>query len=188
MKTAAILLVLALAGCQITTFETAPLAAAACDPALSGRWLSLGDDGERDGELELRLGGDCRLEVDDLDKGVLRQGAATTLRVAEYGGEHYAWVDAAWLRERFGPEFEAPKSDTYLMRYRVRGDELCLRALDHVAIAHQIIDGDLPGEVHYADHRLSNRITGPATPAVLARRGVFARDELHFKRNPEAAR
>lgn len=180
-------LVLGLAGCQATSFETAPLTATACDPALTGRWLSIDDEGKADGEVEIRVSDDCQLEVDDREKGVARQGPATALFVAEHVGEHFAWVDAAWVRARFAPEVAITDGDIYLMHWRVKSDDLWLRAPDHVAIAHKIIDGDIPGEVHSAEHRLRNRITGPAAPKLLEANDFFDRDELRFRRSKDGA-
>ena len=42
-----------LCACQGTTFQTPPLAAAVCDSALPGRWISINENGRPDGEMVL---------------------------------------------------------------------------------------------------------------------------------------
>ncbi|HEX5755292.1 MAG TPA: hypothetical protein VFY12_02950 [Arenimonas sp.] len=182
MRALALLACLLMAGCQATTFETAPIAAEACDSNLAGRWLSIGDSVDEDGETELRIDADCQLEVIEHENDGPRTGPATTVQVGRHRGHRYAWVEAGWIRERFDAEFDAPASDVHLLRYRIDHDVLHVLGSDDKDLAHRIIDNELRGEVHAADNRLHVRLTGPAQPKLLDTPRLFAGDELRFRR------
>ena len=178
-----------LGACQGTTFQTAPLAESSCDGGLQGRWLSIGDSGnDADGEVELRIGADCRAELDEHEKDGTRTGPSTLVHVGRAGSQSYLWVDAAWALARFGPSRTAPAGDVFVLRYRLRGDRLELQTTDDKAVAHLIIDEKIPGDVQRLDGSLLNRITGGAHPDVLAMPGVFERKRLSFRRGDGQAR
>jgi hypothetical protein len=170
-----------LAGCQATTFERPPLQAIACDPALAGQWSSQGEDGDADGEMVLKIGKDCALEVTENKPDGPVTGEATTFQLGRQGKHSYAWVDANWLMRRFDEDHRPPAGDVYLMRYQLRGDTQ-LWSTDDPPIAHAIIDDKLEGEVIARDERLFNRLTGEQDPAVLDRKGFFDADSGRFKR------
>lgn len=178
----AFLLIGSLAGCQATTFETAPLAAEACDAQLAGRWLSIGEQPSDDGEVELRIDADCRIEVLEHEQSGLRTGVGTTVQVGQQEGQRYAWVPASWLRERFDKDFLTPDGDVFVLRYRVDHDQLHLNFPDEKALAHRIIDGALQGEVRAVDRRLLVRLTGPAQPALLGSPRFFVWESQQFRR------
>ena len=75
---------LALAGCQVTTFEQSPLAALPCDPAVVGEWHSVGDEPSGDGEMILRVSADCQLEIEERTPAGPRTGDATPLFLGEH--------------------------------------------------------------------------------------------------------
>ena len=186
MKTLAVLLLCALGcGCASTSFQSAPLAAdPGCDPALAGNWASVNDAGGPDDEMHLAIGADCSLAVTDRDGGRLREGPATTLSVAHVADQRYAWVSAEWADLRFEAteEFRAPAGDVYLFRYRVAGDTLAVEFVDHKAVAHRLIDGDLKGTVRSGDSALVNRVTEAPGTRMLALPDLFDREARQFRR------
>lgn len=174
-----------LGGCQITAFEQVPVAAQACDPQLTGRWLSVAEDPGKAGEVELRIDADCQLQVDEHKRDGIRKGDGTPFHVGSHGGHDYAWVDAGWARRRFDPEgveLRPMAGDNYLVRLQRQDDLLTLYAPDSTAIAHRIIDGDIPGEVLYDDWRLHNRITGAVQSDLLEQPGFFDAQPITFRR------
>ena len=180
---------LLLGACQGTTFQTAPLAELPCDGGLAGQWLSVDDDKkEADGEVELRIGSDCRMEVDEHERDGTRSGAATFVHTGRAGRQAYLWVDAGWGLARFAPSRTAPAGDVFVLRYRLRGDRLEMQTTDDKVIAHMIIDGRIPGDVNCIDGNLLNRITGDAHPEVLAMPGVFGSKKLRFNRGDGSRR
>ena len=186
MKNLAVLLLCALAsGCASTSFQSAPLAAdPGCDAALPGHWASVNDEGSPNDEMHLAIGADCSLTVTDRDGGRLREGPATTLSVAHLADQRYAWVPAAWADLRFEAteEFRAPAGDIYLFRYRVSGDTLAVEFVNHKAVAHRLIDGELQGTVRSGDRSLVNRVTeAPGTP-LLALPDLFDPEARRFRR------
>ena len=174
-----------LAACQMTTFETPPLAATpGCDPALAGRWGSTDDEDPPaprpanakyapPPELVLVIDAACSLDVEEYAQEGVRRGEPTRLHLAREGELRYAWVDAGWAMERFREDHRFPDGDIVLMRYTIDGDRLDVFNIDDKATAHAIIDGDLTGEVRYADNELHNRLTGVQAPEVLGRAGLF---------------
>jgi hypothetical protein len=183
-----------LAACQMTTFETPPLAATpGCDPALVGRWGS--DDGEDPPtprptnakyvpppELVLVIDAACSLDVEEYTQDGVRHGEPTRLHLARQGELRYAWVDAGWAMARFREEHRFPAGDILLMRFTLDGDRLDVFNIDDKLAAHAIIDGDLTGEVQYTDHELYNRLTGEQAPAVLGHTGLFDAEPGTFTR------
>jgi hypothetical protein len=186
MKTFAILgLCLLACACQNTSFQGPPLDGdAGCDPALAGHWASVNDEGVRDDEMHLAIGGDCSLTVTDREGNRLREGPATTLSVAHLGEVRYAWVPADWADLRFeaAEEYRAPAGDIYLFRYRVTGDELAVDFVDHKAVAHRLIDGGMQGSVRSGDRALINRVVEPTGPELLAIPDLFDAEARRFRR------
>lgn len=173
-----------LCACQGTTFQTPPLAAAVCDSALPGRWISINENGRPDGEMVLAFSADCQLDVTDRSNGNLREGEATPAYVARSGMDRYMWVNAGWAAQRFDfADLAVNPGDVFLMRYSWDQGELLFNDVDDKAVAHLIIDGKIPGTVDYVDDRLLNRITGPARPEVLSLPGVFSAEVLRFRRD-----
>lgn len=173
-----------LCACQGTTFQTPPLAAATCDSALPGRWISINENGRPDGEMVLLFSADCHLDVTDRSKGNIREGEATQAYVAQSGKDGFMWVNAGWAAQRFDfADLAVNPADIFLMRYSWDQGELLFNDVDDKAVAHLIIDGKIPGTVDYEDDRLLNRITGPARPEVLALPGVFSTEILRFRRD-----
>jgi len=173
-----------LSGCEVTTFEKAPLPDLACDKQLVGHWLSVAENGktEADGEIELRIGSDCSLELDEQKHGLIKRGEPTQLHVGQSGRFHYVWVDAGWAQVRFELDKAVHEQDVIVLSYRVNKKLLELQSTDDKAIAHQIIDGRIAGDVSRSNDRLLNRITGGPHPQVLEMSGVFERKKLRFRR------
>jgi hypothetical protein len=187
MKIATCLFLLLLAGCQATSFQTPPLAAETdCDPELVGRWVSVTDAGQANDELRLDIDAACALAVADFDKGQLREGESTTLRVGRDATGRYAWVTAGWADRRFdAKDLQTDPADIYLFRYRIEGSELVVQTVDHKAVAHRIIDAGIPGTVRSDDRVLANRITGRARPELLTLPDLFEAEPMRFRRPPE---
>ncbi len=164
---------LALAGCQVTTFEQSPLAALPCDPAVVGEWHSEGDESSGDGEMILRVSADCQLAVEERTPNGPRGGEATPLLLGEHAGQRYAWTDAGWMMRA---------GDVHLVRYTIEGDRLGVWSTDDRPIAHAIIDRELEGEVISRDRRLFNRLTAPQSPDVLERPGFFDAEGIWFRK------
>ncbi|HEU0152373.1 MAG TPA: hypothetical protein VFQ84_03395 [Arenimonas sp.] len=173
---------LVLAGCQITTFEQAPLAALPCDPAVVGEWHSIGEAPSGDGEMILRVAADCQLSVEERTAEGPRIGEPTRLFLGEHAGRRYAWTDAGWLLRRFEEDHPVPAGDVHLVRFAIEGDRLSLWSTDDKRIAHAIIDGDLSGEVSARDRRLFNRLVGPPSPEVLEHAGLFDDASADFRK------
>ena len=172
-------LVGSLCGCVSTSFEFPPLAAQACDPALVGTWQSLDKSGKADGEMRLQISPECKLDATDVSAGKERHGEATVLSTARRGGQSYAWINAGWASRRFEfKELPADSQDAFLFRYRVQGGQLQVESIDHVYLAHKIIDGQVAGSVHKDENDLINRVTGPARPEFLDLQGLFAADDI----------
>jgi hypothetical protein len=173
---------LALAGCQVTTFEQSPLAALPCDPAVAGEWHSLGDEPSGDGEMILRISNDCQLAIEERTADGPRTGEPTPLFLGEHAGQRYAWTDAGWMLRRFREDHAVPAGDVHLVRFAIAGDRLELWSTDDKAIAHAIIDGELTGEVIARDSRLFNRLVAPQPADVLDRTDVFDAEPAAFRK------
>ena len=186
MRLPAALLACALAsGCQSTSFPASPLAAdGGCDPALVGHWASVDESGHPNDEMHLAIGADCALEVTDRDGSRRRVGPRTVLSVGHLGDQRLAWVPTAWADLRFETtdEYRAPAGDVYLFRYRVEGDALAVESVNHKAVAHHIIDGELQGTVRAGDRSLVNRVTEPTGPDLLAVSNLFDPEPMDFRR------
>lgn len=176
---------LLLAACQATSFENAPLVAAAgCDPALVGGWTSVGDTPQENGEVVLHLDAACQLRFEEHERDGVRRTDATPLHLGRRGEYAYAWVDSSWALKSVEEDHRPPAGDIQLARYHVDGDTLQLWSTDDKAIAHAIIDGELTGTVSYSDSELFNRLTGEPAPAVLDRPGLFDAEPAKFQRLP----
>lgn len=173
---------LLLSACQGTAFELPPIADAPCDARLAGHWDSIGDRADEDGEVQLDVSDSCSLSVYERKQGKIVSGDPTQLHVGQLGEWWYLWVDAEWSRKRFDTGLPVRPGDIYLMRYELRKGELVLNMPDDKAIAHRIIDGQIPGQVSKDDQNLQNRITGGPHPRLLDSPGFFSRDEMRFRR------
>lgn len=191
---AALLAVLALAACQRTVFENPPATLAACDPALVGRWLSLGDREEESGELEAIVASDCRMQVIEHERSGPRRLPPTQLRNGVRAGVRYLWLEAAWANRGFEiqPTVLDRDGDVYLFAYRVRRGVLELAAPPHRALAHRVLDKDIAGEVLMQGDELAVRVAGDrnAIAKTLGRHRLFRFEQpLRFRRaGAEAAR
>ena len=157
------LLLLGLTGCERTLFAHAPAeAAAACDPALVGRWLSQGDDKDEEGELVATVDAQCRLVTVEHKADGDRTSPPTTLHTGRADGVRYLWLDAAWANPAFEvkPTVLDSAGDVYVFAWRVRGDRLELAAPPHQALAQRVLAKDMPGEVLMHDDSLTVRLTG----------------------------
>lgn len=173
---------LALAGCQVTTFEQSPLAALPCDPAVAGEWHSVDDGPSGDGEMILRISSDCRIAFEERTAEGPRTGEATPLFLGEHAGRRYAWTDAGWLLRNLDEDHAVPAGDVHLVRFAIAGDRLELWSTDDKRIAHAIIDGELSGEVIARDRSLFNRLTTAQPPDVLAHPGFFDAEPAAFRK------
>lgn len=187
---ALLLLTLASAGCQRTLFENPPVAASACDPDLVGEWRSEGDKRSEDGELVAFVGPTCELVTVEQRGDGERRSQPTTLHTGRAGGVRYLWVDAAWANGSFEVDASAidKPGDVYLYAYSISRDVLRLAAPPHRALAHRVIDKDIPGEVSMLGDELAVRVTGDqdSVRKTLAKHRVFRMDEaLRFRRAPE---
>lgn len=185
--------VLALAGCQRTLFENAPVAGSACDPDLVGEWLSEGDKRADDGELQAFVGPSCELVVVEHENDGEKRSAPTQLHTGRAGGVRYLWVDAAWANTAFEVEPAAidHAGDIYLHAYTLSRDVLRVATPPHRALAHRVIDKDIPGEISMLGDELAVRVTGDAESVrnTLAKHRVFRMDEaVRFRRAPEPQR
>jgi hypothetical protein len=180
--TPGLLALIALAGCQVTTFEQSPLAALPCDPAIVGEWHSVGDAPSGDGEVILRVAPDCQLSVEERTADGPRTGEPTPLFLGEHAGRRYAWTDAGWMMRRFDEDHRPPAGDVHVVRFALEEDRLLLWSTDDKPIAHAIIEGDLSGEVIARDRRLFNRLLAPQSPDVLEREGFFDPEPAPFRK------
>jgi hypothetical protein len=176
---AAAVVLLALAGCEATTFQNPPVAEQACDPQLVGDWLSVADSKDNDtpGEVELEIDKTCSLSIVEHKKDGDVGGDATTLHVGRDGAQEYFWLDARWAFKRAQSTQPAPAGDVYMLRYVIRNNDLQLYTIDDHAVAHRILNDELKGEVHKTEGTLVNRLTGTVTPHQL-------RSEIRFENKP----
>jgi hypothetical protein len=185
---------LALTACERTVFESPPAAAAAaCDTALVGRWLSEGDAPGDRGELEAIIDAECRLQTIEHKQDGPRHSTPTALNLAKVDGQHYLWFDAAWAHAQFEVEsnlLDRP-GDIYLYAYRLKGTKLSLAAPPHRALATRIIERDIRGDVLLQDDSVTVRVEGDsdAIRAMLRKRKPFrfGDDALRFTRAPAGA-
>jgi hypothetical protein len=202
MKTPWLVLPLALlcGGCETVVFEAPPVAAQACDPALVGDWLSVGDKHDEPGEVELRIAADCTLLFVEHEKDGTREGAPTAVHVGRDGRIAYAWVDARWAEQRMAlsdaskpadPPGTTPADlsrsaagDVVLMQYRASADRLELRNADPKAFAHRVIDDAIHGEVARKGSDLAVRVTAPVEARALHDPRLFPRSDMRFTRAP----
>ena len=180
-------LLLLLTACQRTVFEHPP-AAADCDPALTGLWLSHGEPPEADGELELRIGADCRLETLSHERNGERRSEPTHLSTAQIGKRRLLWVDAGWANRSFDIEpgpLDRP-GDVYVFAYRLRDGELRLFAADDRALAHAIIDDRVDGDLLQRGDDLVVRVRGKSEDIakLVGKQRLWQRDtQLNFVRS-----
>jgi hypothetical protein len=178
---------LLLGGCQRTVFENAPGAAELCDPALAGRWLSRGDDGSKDGELEAQIDADCTLVVIESKADGPRRSEPTRMHTARIDGVRYLWLDAGWANRSF--EITSTtldhEHDIYLFAYRNSRSELRLAAPPHRALAHRVLDKDIAGGVLMHGDDLTIRVDGEpdAIRRMLRKHRLFRFDgALRFRK------
>lgn len=170
--------VLVLAGCERTGFQSPPSDAAGCDKALVGEWISQPGKGSQEGELVAVVSDDCKLHVEQPGDAGKKRSTDTTLRSDRLGSERYLWLDATWAHTSFdvtpGP-LDRP-GDIYLFTYSFSGrDGLRLHPIRHRALAHRVLDKDVPGELLVRDDALTVRIPGDsaATAALLRKYRLF---------------
>ena len=185
--------VLALAGCQRTLFEHAPVAAGPCDPDLVGAWWSEGEKRAEDGELKAFVSAGCELYVVERENDGDKRSPPTQLHTGRAGGVRYLWVDAAWANRAFEVDAGAidHAGDVYLYAYASSRDVLRVATPPHRALAHRVIDKDIPGEVSMLGDELAVRVTGDdaSIRKTLSKHRVFRMDEaLRFRRAREPAR
>lgn len=108
---------LALSAC--VTFERAPVATLACDPALAGQWRPL-KDGPQD--RLIAVAADCTVRWPEDDGGTY----TTTLAGFALGGSRYLVFAPAVADRLMGAEGDmlrnAPAGSVFLVRYRIDGD------------------------------------------------------------------
>jgi hypothetical protein len=157
-----ICLIVLLAGCQRTVFESAPTTAQACDQELAGRWLSEADAGSQPGEIEIRVDRSCGLIVTERKPDGPKRSQPTRLHNAQIGGVNYLWVDATWANENFDVERNEmdQEGDVYIVAYRIRRGVLQLAAPPHRDIAHLVLDKKIRGEVLMREDDLTVRVSG----------------------------
>ena len=176
---------LLLGACQMTTFQSAPIAAGACDPGMAGRWLSMDEDPAKNGEVVLVVDATCTLVAETAQNDSVRRSPPTPLHLGQHGLYRYAWVDARWALAQFDEDHGVPAGDVYLLRIARDGDRLTLWTTDDKAVAHAIIDGGLAGEVVSQDRDLFNRLTDTGS-AALDHPGLFKADPVGFARQTDA--
>jgi hypothetical protein len=105
----------------------------------------------------------------------------------------YFWVDAAWANTAFDVEPGAidHPGDIYLHAYTLSRDVLRVATVPHRALAHRVVDKDIPGEISMLGDELAVRVTGDAASVrnTLSKNRVFRMDEaVRFRRAPEPRR
>jgi len=192
----ALCLALLLAGCQRTLLEQVPATEVGCDAALVGRWLSVGEGDEADGEVTVDIDARCQLQVSEQREEGVRHSAPTPLKTFRLGRRTALAVDAHWANTSFdvsaGPLDTA--GDVYVYAYALRRNQLKLLPLDHRALAQRALENKLEADVLLQDGSLTVRLRGkPADLAnALKRKRSFERGEpLRFVRGklePEVER
>ena len=185
-----LLLAVLCSGCETVVFQAAPVPAQACDAALVGNWLSVGDRKDDAGEVELRIAADCTLLFVEHEKGAPREGEPTPLHVGRDGRIAYAWVDARWADRRMALSSDKKEDatafaagDIVLMQYRVSGRKLEMRNADPKQFAHRIIDDRIKGTVDRDEQgHLAVRVSAPVDPKQLRDAKLFKRGEMRFTR------
>ena len=183
-----LLLLPLLAACHRTVFESPPSANPGCDPELAGHWISIGDNRGEDGEFEARIEPDCAMRVTEHRAEGPRHAGPTQLSTANVGGQRYIWFDAAWAHRSF--EIETTpldvEGDIYLYAYSLQRGVLRLAAPPHRALAHRVLDRDVPGSVQMHDDDLVVRVSGDVEGVRKTLREYrlfrFGDDSLRFRR------
>ncbi|GGA73385.1 hypothetical protein GCM10011521_09440 [Arenimonas soli] len=180
----AALLVLLLAGCTATFFETPPLASQGCDPEAVGSWLSVPEESDAEGEhSRLRIDTDCRLLVDEVRGTDVSTSAPVQLHLGQHAGEHYAWFDANWMLEVASADARVEPTDVVVVRYRLRGERLDIWPVNDEAVDRLHDQGRLVRRFEQPEEYEKLRwITGPANPAVLELDGLFGSEPKRFSR------
>lgn len=183
-----LLTALLLAACQRTVFEHPPAAAAACDPALVGRWLSQGERKEPDGEVEAHISANCHLQIIEQRREGERRSDPTRLGVSASQRPNLLWVDAGWAHRSFDVE-PGPldrEGDVYVYAYRIqRGGRLQLLPVRHRELAQSALAGKLKADVLYEGGSLTVRVPGDgdARDTLLRQQRLFDRSQvLRFRR------
>ena len=179
---AAVVASLALAGCQSTVFEHPPVAERACDAALVGEWRYVRPVDEK-GEVKLVIGKTCRLLMLNHLGGATDRDEPTQLHLGMDEQQGYLWVDAGWASRQASSDEPTIPGDVFVLRYSLHDDKLDLQMPNNQAIAHRIIDVDLPGETHKSKKGLFNRITGTVTPQQLRLHDLFNEEHGIFERS-----
>lgn len=178
---------LALAGCQRTLFESAPAVAHGCE-TLVGHWTSLGDERGRDGEMEATIAADCSVRLVEHGREGPRSFLPLRLHVATQPAR-WLWVDAAEANAALAvqPGPLDSKGTVYAFAWSLDGGLLTLVPPAHRPLAHRIVDGTVDGAVHAEDHFLTVRIEGTREEiaALMAGDGGLDQGEaMRFRRRP----
>ena len=177
---------LLLVGCVSTTFEHPPVAERNCDAALVGDWRYVQPVDEKS-VVQLVIGKTCRLLMLNHPGGATDRDEPTQLHVGMDEQQGYLWVDAGWAIRLASSDEPTIPGDVYVLRYSLHDGKLELQTLNDKAIAHRIIDNDLPGETHKSNKGLFNRITGTVTLQQLHLRDFFNEEHAFFERSDSNA-
>lgn len=195
----AALLGLLVSGCQRTLFEHAPehpltLGAEHCDQALVGHWLSVTDNDEELGEIQVFVDAACSVRAVERRTEGLRESASTQLNTLTLGRQAVLAVSAAWANESFdvnSNHFDHA-NDVYLFGYRLRGaDRLQLLQVRHDKLAELGLERKLEADVLLEDGSLTVRVRGDGQSQYqqLSPLKMFDSSEpLNFQRSSEASR
>lgn len=185
MRVLGLLLLVCLAGCQRTVFDTAPATATGCE-ALVGQWASLGDDGDQEGEVDATVSAECMLRLVEHGAEGPRDYLPLALRVSTQPAR-WLWVDAAEANAALAvqPGPLDGNGGVYAFAWSLDGDVLTLTPPAHRRLAHRILDGDLDGAVHAENRAITVRVDGDADAmaALLAEDGSLdSAEAARFRR------
>jgi hypothetical protein len=178
---------LVLTGCQRTLFSQPPAAEARCEAALQGRWVSVTERGEPDGEIAATVDADCRLSVVESRPEGPRAWPPVTVASGRVAGRELVWLDAPAINRAFeiSPGPLDRDGAVYVFAYTLKRDRLDLLPPAHRRLARRVVDGKLDGAVLVDGSDITVRVDGDADAlASLWRdRRSFQRTEpLRFRR------
>ena len=186
----ALLGILVLGGCQRSLFSSPPTASAGCAAALQGRWVSVDQRGEPDGEIAATVDADCRLSVVESRPEGPRTWPPVALASGRVAGRDLVWLDAAAINRAF--EITPGPLDrdgaVYVFAYTIRRERLDLLPPDHRRLARRVLDGKLDGAVLVDGSDITVRMDGDADAlaSLWRERRSFQRTEpLRFRRAVE---
>ena len=183
---ACLLLVLLLAGCVETRFESPPGDnIETCDARWKGLWI--GADAKRRGELDLddvaafHVGANCEFTVLDQAEpgGPLKHVRVPLNFVHAHGRDYIVVADSALagvvkLDPPHGID-PTPKKSYFIARYRMRGDRIEIYTVDSRRAAALVVEGTLDGTVDKTRTNLRVYVQGDRarTLEVLRRHAIF---------------